>query len=259
MTLVTIPYFVTEKGIEETKKYLSKVLIETGISALKDPTEIDVDMRKIYDATDDEKYLDFSKIVAQKGAKFNSRDFAGLTKPIPITLADGKRWTARPYLVRNGHWDPDSAGNKKLDLEKIQQQLSKAGWSLDQSKSQSYENASHLLHLLCPNGHAHARSWNKWQGQLKTAGKVPCGQCDQEARGIEFAEKMKVRGFIMDINVSEYTGQGQDPIGICMHCGKQTSLPTEKWKNCSKAPCCARSLPPYHPCHAIKSSAQFPA
>jgi hypothetical protein len=82
-------------------------------------------MRKIYDVTNDEKYLNFSRTVAKKGAKFNSRDYAGSTKPMPITLANGECWTARPYLVRNGHWNPDSAGNKKLDLEKIRQQLGK--------------------------------------------------------------------------------------------------------------------------------------
>ncbi|SEA34429.1 hypothetical protein SAMN05660420_01805 [Desulfuromusa kysingii] len=242
--LVTVPYSVTDKGLEETRNFLAKMLMETGIMALHDPRDVKIDPRKIYDTYADAPFLDFKKIVADKGGSFESHDYAGLTKPLSVRCENGHRFQALPYLVRNGHWCPECAGNKRLTLDHITEQLQQEGWSLADPEQLSYTNAHQPLEMFCQHGHLVTRTWNKWQ-----QGKRTCSECQRLDRAHEFVDKMKQRGIDMDVNLSTYQGERQPVRGICRHCGQETTLPVEQWKNRSLTPCCSKPLPAYHRCH----------
>ena len=244
VTLITVPYTVTDHGLEATQKFIARMLFESGILPLQDPRDIKIDPRKIYDTSDQAAFQEFKKIVNKRNGTFNKVEYRGLTKPLAITCQEGHVFLMQPNHVKLGHWCPTCAGNKTRTLEDIDEQLQKEGWSLDNPEKQTYTNAHQELKMLCPNGHRITRPWNKWQ-----QGRRSCKDCQQLEQAQDFVDKMWMRGFRMDVDLSEYKGEGQRVRGICTHCNQETTLPVEQWKNRALAPCCSRTLPAYHRCH----------
>ncbi|SHJ66385.1 hypothetical protein SAMN02745165_02874 [Malonomonas rubra DSM 5091] len=256
VNLITVPYWVINEGVLSIKNHLTKTLIGRGLKSVRDIHAVEVDSEKIYNVKSDPDYLKFEGFVRKNGGHFKTADYFGRTIPLTVTCDEGHSWNALPYLVTAGHWCPDCAGNRSLDLDSIDKQLKEKNWCLD-AGNKTYKNASQPLSLRCPNDHPVVRSWNKWQQQA-ASGEPSCQQCAREARAVAFVEKMKARNIDVDIDMGTYVGEGQDVKGYCKQCGMETSLPVEQWKNRSLTPCCHRAMPPYHACHA-KAAEESPA
>ncbi len=256
ITLITIPYWTINQGMEQLKAQLSKELLNCGVPPRHDPVLVEIDPGSLYDQTTDADFKQFQDIVEQNGGYFSAEGYLGKTVNLTLTCREGHARPTTPYRVVRGRWCPDCAGVSRMKLPDIEARLRDSGWSLNEDNTE-YQNAHQELNLRCPNGHLVQRTWNKWQKQ-NAAGHISCAQCDQEARAQEFVDKMAQRGFRMDVDLSEFKGEGQLIRGICRHCLRETVLPVEKWKNRALAPCCSCALPAYHRCHE-KSGSLAPA
>lgn len=241
--LVTIPYSVSQSGIDSMREFLSRLFREGNIAVPTDPMIAQINTQDIYNWEKDPAYLEFRRIVEGKGGSFAPSDYQGATKPLKITCGCGHTWLTTPQLIRKGNWCPVDAGVKKYSIEEIREKMITQGWKLDE---EGYANAHKKMSMRCPQGHKITRTWNAWQKQQQKAGQIPCYRCRVESFGREFLEKMLLRGFEMDIAVNDYHGQEQKVNGLCIRCGVKTSLSVTSWKDRSVSPCCGNQLPPYH-------------
>ena len=245
--LIIVPHWEVDLGIKALQQYLSSVLMTCPVPPRLDPQTVDIDPKMIFDKTTDAGFKAFEHIVTERGGHFDPKDYLGRTTKITITCEQGHTWDALPFIIINGYWCPDCVGVSRLKESYLIEQLAQAGWSLDEDHA-DYNNAHQVLSLRCPNKHLVKRTWNAWQQQY-AKGNVSCIECNRYANALEFVDKMLGRGFKVDVDLSEYQGEGQNVRGICKECSTETVLPVEKWKHRSLAPCCSRSLPAYHRCH----------
>lgn len=163
VTLIVVPYFVTEKGVDATRSMLAKFLSAASIKPPCDMATIDIDMRTIYDATSDPRYQAFARVVEQRKGVFDSKNYQGSTRSIPVTCEHGHTWPARPYQAIKGIWCPGPccANKAPKTLATIETALRKKGWSLREKPI--YKNAHQLLPMQCSSGHEVDRTWNAWE------------------------------------------------------------------------------------------------
>lgn len=251
IALLVIPHEVTDKGLKETREWLSDALDRLGVSPPKDLCTVEVDEGKIYDATRDPRHQEFLDVLGRRGGGFPRGDFRGRNRKLTITCREGHRWNTTAALVVKGHWCPTCAGLARKTMEEIRADLGQKGWSL--SGEVEYRNAHRLLPMRCPGGHLHRRTWNSWQ-----QGSQSCGQCRREEEFKRFQTKMKSRGITIQADPTGTLSGNRLPQGTCHQCGAVSVLSVEKWKSTTSCQGCGNQLShPYHTCLTrIRSNAR---
>lgn len=241
VTLITVPYLVTDQGIEATRQFLHQAVAATGISPVRDIRQVELDMRRIYDPRQDHQFKVFAAVVRKRKGHFSEREYLGQTRPISVTCEHGFSWKTSPYLVRKGHWCPGPCcGNKsRRTIPAIRNNLAQKGWSL-RKRNIKYRNAHQLLPMQCAAGHEIDRTWNDWQ-----QGKHSCAQCRREAEARKFIVLMWMRGMIIELQPPEYQSEKQVVMGKCEHCSETMLMNINRWKHLEKCRRCATRLPPY--------------
>lgn len=241
VTLLIVPHTVTDNGLAGIRPFLQKLLVRVGHKPLKDISNIEIDMRVVYDVTTDFRYQAFKVIVAKQGGSYDLATYQRFTLPISMTCEEGHTWKTTPALVVKGHWCPNCVGNARNEIETLKASLAVEGWSLREDLD--YVNAHQTLPLSCPNGHPVNRSWNAWQ-----QGQQSCQQCKKEKDARSFLEKMKDRGIKMRLSVAHYKNGHQIAKGVCLFCGHTATMKVVKWKFLSSCPGCNKNLEAFHPC-----------
>ncbi len=241
--LLVVPYWIINDGLDALKNHIHIFLREANLRTQIPIQEVQLDEAKIFDKSRDHDFKKFSEIVKDKEGTFETSNYLGVAPYLPIRCKHGHIWQAQPYLVLKGHWCPVCANILPIGLQKIRDKLQQMEWRLGKNNN-VYKNAHQTLNLLCPNGHSVRRTWNKWQQGVHS-----CLECKKEAAACEFLQKMKERGYEIEISIRHFRGAKQKIYGTCMRCGDRRFLSVEAWKRITSCSSCGQSNEPYHPCH----------
>jgi len=114
-------------------------------------------------------------IAKKKGGKCLSKEYVSARTHLTWQCKEGHVWNAKPNNIKSGHWCPECAANKKLELSEMQQiAINRGGKCL----SKSYINLKTKLTWQCGKGHI----WDARPYNIKTG--TWCPQCAKLASKI---------------------------------------------------------------------------
>lgn len=129
-------------------------------------------------------------------AEFAKENYTLLTKTYKNNLQKLKYVCSRghKHSISWANWSqgyrcPMCAGVKKCTIGFVKSEFRKKGYKL---LTKTYENAFQKLNYICPRGHRHFVSWNRWQQRQR------CPFCNNT--GISKWEKI-VKNFLVGLNV----------------------------------------------------------
>jgi len=105
-------------------------------------------------------------IAASRGGKCLSARYNNVDSKLKWKCENGHVWMARPASIKKGHWCPDCAGVKKLDIEQVQKIACERGGRCVSTK---YFSNHQKLKWQCAEGH----TWNATYANIAWGGWCP--------------------------------------------------------------------------------------
>ncbi len=151
ITLIQIPAIPTMLEISAVKDFIIEECKKSGFNRLPPNVEnIKINLHDAYIPHMRSQFEKIKEIAKNRGGKCLSKNYLGNNIKLTFQCKRGHVWSASPANIKKGNWCPVCSGNKKLNIEEMQNIAKERG---GECLSKEYINNSTKLRWKCNKGH----------------------------------------------------------------------------------------------------------
>jgi len=165
VTVIEIPEVPRLTPLDQLPGVISSRLRAARIEVSRDPSEVKVDLNRVFDRSALEVLL---HIARSRGGKLISTSYLGDKNPLEWICKEGHQWKAAPNGIKNGTWCPYCYGNVRTGIDEVRARALSKGIVL---LSTEYLGTNRKLHWRCEKGH----DW--WAIPHKVLHETGCPRC----------------------------------------------------------------------------------